>query len=202
MKLAFSHLNLKFNPFGELNVEQRKQVCVVNIDSIKNDLNQHGVAIQFLADHGRGKTTHLLSLHKHYPETEYIKIFTGNLPIFTRQKCRFVDSIENLSKKNRKLLYKKSASIACTTHTDLSNELMSAGYQVITKTICQRDDDILKQVFNKRIEHSRRNVGGVPLIENRHIKDLKSRYGDDIRAMEHHLYEKFQCLERIEYVEM
>lgn len=202
MKLVFSHLNLKFNPFGELNAEQRKQVCVVNIDSIKDSLNQHAVAIQFLADHGRGKTTHLLSLHKHYPETEYIKLYAGDQPVFAQQSCRFVDSIENLSKKNRRLLYNKSGSLACTSHTDLSHELKSAGYQVVTKIICQSDEEILKQVFNKRIEFSRRNSGEIPLIKNSHIKNLKFRYGDDIRAMEHHLYEKFQCLERIEYVEM
>ena len=97
MRLSFSHLNLKFNPFGELNVQQRKQVCVVDIDSIKDGLKKDGIAIQFLADHGRGKTTHLLSLHKFYPEAEYIKILVGKKPVFTQQSCRFVDSFENLS---------------------------------------------------------------------------------------------------------
>lgn len=202
MKLAFSHLNLKFNPFGELNPEQRKQLAVVDIEKIKNILNKPGVAIQFLADHGRGKTTHLLSLHELYPEAKYIKIFSGDKPDFEFHEIYFIDSIENISKKQRNFLYKNSSSIACTTHTDLSRELNRAGYEVVSKRVSLYDENILKKVFNDRIEYSRRGEGDIPVIDLRLINSLKQLYGDDIRSMEHHLYEKFQTLERIDNVKV
>ena len=202
MKLAFSHLNLRFNPFGELNPEQRKQIAAVDIESLKNALNENGVAIQFLADHGRGKTTHLLSLHQHYPEARYLKLYLGDKPDFFHQKIHFIDSIENITKKQRRDLYKKSGSIACTTHTDLSQELSRAGFKVISKTVSLNDVKTLQMIFKKRIEYSRRGAGDVPTVDVCFVNELVKIFGDDIRAMEHHLYEKFQALERIDDVKM
>jgi len=202
LKLAFSHLNLKFNPFGELDTEQRKLLAVVDIEKIQNSLYNPGVAIQFLADHGRGKTTHLLSLHKLYPEAKYIKIYSGDKPVFESHEIHFIDSIENISKRQRSVLYKKSSSIACTTHTDLGRELNRAGYEVVSIMVSVNDENILKKVFNNRIEYSRRGKGDIPVIDLALINKLKKLYGDDIRSMEHHLYEKFQILERIDDVKV
>ena len=202
MQLPFSHLNLRFNPFGELNPEQRKQIAVVDIESIIRSLDLPSVAIQFLADHGRGKTTHLLALHKHYPDAEYTKIYTGDNPEFMSQAIRFVDSIENITKKQRRDLYKKSGSIAFTTHTDLSQELERAGFSVINKIISMKNEKTLLQIFRQRIEYARRAEGATPHIDLETVKQLKQRYGDDVRAMESFLYEKLQTLERIENVKM
>ncbi len=202
MKLPFIHLNLRFNPFGELTPDQRKELAVVNIDSLKASLNKEAVAIQFLADHGRGKTMHLLFLHRYYSSAEYIKIYQDDKPAFSMQAVRFVDSVENLSKKSRFDLYNKTSSIAFTTHTDLSGELTDAGFNVITQNICMDDESILNQIFSRRIKYAQRNAGHVPVVNQLAIKKLKTLYGDDIRSMEAHLYELFQSLKRIENVKV
>jgi len=202
MKLPFIHLNLRFNPFGELTLEQRRDVSIVDIKSLKTCLNKKFVAIQFLADHGRGKTTHLLSLHKEYPASEYIKIQSDDNPRFSPCAIRFADSVENMTKKSRIDLYKKSNSLALTTHADLSKELIKHGFTVITKKISMEDENTLMKIFSRRIKYAQRCEGEVPRINLQAIKKLKHLYKDDVRAMESHLYEKIQCLKGIENVEV
>ncbi|RDH84023.1 MAG: hypothetical protein DIZ80_07770 [endosymbiont of Galathealinum brachiosum] len=202
MNLPFDHLNLRFNPFGELTSDQRKQVAFVDIESLTKSLNKEATAIQFLADHGRGKTTHLLSLHDYYSKTEYIKIYQGDKPDFTEQFIRFVDSVENLTKKSRLELYKKTSSIAFTSHADLSKELHKAGFSVTTIKVCMENELTLRDIFTQRIKFAQRNDGAIPVVDQFAIKKLKTLYGDDIRSMEGHLYELFQQMERIENVKV
>ncbi|VAW67624.1 hypothetical protein MNBD_GAMMA08-3034 [hydrothermal vent metagenome] len=202
MKLPFIHLNLRFNPFGELTLEQRKEVAIVDTHSLKKSLNKKSVAIQLLADHGRGKTTYLFSLHKEYSSAPYIKIQVGDKPRFSPCAIRFVDSVENMTKKSRIDLYKKSDSLAFTTHADLSKELIKHGFTVITKKISTADESTLMKIFSRRIRYAQRSEGEVPRINLQAIKKLQRIYKDDVRAMESHLYEKIQKLKGIENVEV
>ncbi len=202
MQLPFIHLNLLFNPFGELTPQQRKEIAVVDLPSCKDILYKKSVAIQFYADHGRGKTTHLLALHKMYPETEYIKLHTGDQIKTCPQKILFIDSVENLSKRNRLKLYGNTSSIAITSHTDLSRELKQAGYQVLNIKISVRDDALLFEILNRRIEYARRDKGNIPVVDMQSIYKLKTEFGDNIRAIEACLYEKFQNMSGIENVNM
>ena len=200
--LAFKQLNLFFNPFGELSPEQRKKLAVVDVSAYRDILNSRNTAIQFHADHGRGKTTHLLALHEYYPQAEYIKLFANaTIKIYPRPVC-FIDSIENLNKKQRIRLYKKTQSIALTTHMDLSAELQAAGYQLMNIKISTTDEHRLWQIFNRRLEYARRSTGKIPKIDMSLIEQLKQRFGDDIRAMESFLYEKIQTMTGIENVKM
>jgi fumarate reductase flavoprotein subunit len=68
MGLPFAHLNLRFNPFGELDLHLRADVAVVDLADWPKRLAAGRFAIQFLADCGRGKTTHLLALRRHFPD--------------------------------------------------------------------------------------------------------------------------------------
>jgi len=202
VRLPFSHINLRHNPFGELDQQQRVKVAVVDIEKYKHILNKKGHAIQFLADHGRGKTTHLLSLHQYYPTAEYTQLYPGDKPDMSLQVLRFVDSVENLSKQQRIAMYKNSPSLACTTHTDLTKELTGAGYKVENIKVSMRNIETIRLMFNRRIEFSRRYEGNIPLIDTHLVSELIKRFGDDIRAMEHYLYEVFQKMEEIENVKM
>ncbi|VAW70774.1 hypothetical protein MNBD_GAMMA09-1172 [hydrothermal vent metagenome] len=202
MQLPFLHLNLYFNPFGELDCEQRKQLAVVNLSEYKQSLYNKGLAIQFYADHGRGKTTHLLALHNIYPDAEYIKLYAGDKPEIFLRDILFIDSIENLSKRKRTDLYRNTASIAFTSHTDLSPEIRQAGYQLINIKISVADNMTLKYIFNRRIEYARRTDHSIPVVGMPLIYNLRQRYGDNVRAMEAHLYEIFQNLKGISNVKM
>lgn len=58
-------------------------------------------AIQFLADHGRGKSTHLLSLHSLFEEASYIKLQSFKNTIIELHSLNFIDSLEVLTKGKR-----------------------------------------------------------------------------------------------------
>lgn len=200
-QLAFSHLNLRFNPFGELNRSQRAQVAVVNLDNLPRLLLEAGTAVQFVADHGRGKSTHLIALHAHLSQFPYTQIHHSDKPQFTKQDVQFVDSIENLSRFRRSRLYKRSRSIALTTHRDLSDELIKAGYTVITRQISQQCPERLAAVLNRRILFAQRDPNSpVPLLTKATIKQFIHQHGTDIREMENQLYEIFQNLKEVKNV--
>ena len=63
LNLPFAHLNLRFNPFGEATPEERAKLAVVDIERFAQRLCAPGFAVQFIGEHGRGKSTHLLALH-------------------------------------------------------------------------------------------------------------------------------------------
>lgn len=202
MQLPFIHLNLCFNPFGELTAQQRINLAVVDLEGLQSVLYEQAIAIQFYADHGRGKTTHLLSLHQLYPKVEYIKLHSGERPEIQPRSIRFVDSIENLPGRKRLNLYRKTASIALTTHTDLTKELNRAGYRVINRHVSTVDNETLLKIFNSRIEYARRGAGAIPVVDMCAIGSLKSLFGDDIRAMEACLYDRVQNMKGVDNVKV
>lgn len=200
-RLAFSHLNLRFNPFGELNRIQRARVAVVDLEDLPQLLLTPGTALQFVADHGRGKSTHLIALHEQLPQCPYTQIHHGDRPKFSQQDIQFVDSIENLSRFARSRLYKRSRSIALTSHCDLSDELTKAGYLVVTRHITQQCPERIANLLNRRILFARRNPDlRVPLLTSETINRLMQECGTDIREMENRLYETFQIMKEIEDV--
>lgn len=64
--LAFEHVNLRFNPFGELDPELRAAVAVLPPLELSA-----GHVIQVMGEAGRGKTTHLLAWHHAAPGSGY-----------------------------------------------------------------------------------------------------------------------------------
>ncbi|MDH5179909.1 MAG: hypothetical protein OEZ39_18805 [Gammaproteobacteria bacterium] len=198
LRLAFAHLNLRFNPFGELPRHQRLLTAVVELDDLPRQLHIAGTAIQFVADHGRGKSTHLIALHRCFPDSPYTQIHHRDKPRFLSTNIQFVDSIENLSRFARNRLYKRSGSIALTTHRDLSMELTRAGYRVISREIAQLSTDRISAILNARIRHARRNDAlPIPVISNATVKSLQDACGSNIREMEYRLYDIFQDLREI-----
>ncbi len=192
--LSFENLNLRFNPFGELSSLERKQVAYVNIDGLAGYMADERTCIQFIADHGRGKTTHLLALHKQCEEFPFIRLHIDEVPKFEVADKYFIDSIENLSLFQRLKVYKKYKRLAVTTHRDLSWELRLSGFKVKTICVSTQSTQALLCIFQRRIEFARRNAGKVPELTVQQVDGLKLRYGDDIRSMEDELYEYFQNL--------
>ncbi|MDF1663548.1 MAG: hypothetical protein P1V97_17385, partial [Planctomycetota bacterium] len=50
--------------------------------------------------------------------------------------------------------------------------------------------------IDSRLEWSRRSSGLIPSLTERQLELLLKHFGDNIRAMEYHLYEVFQGLEK------
>ena len=191
---SFSCLNLRFNPFGELDTEERKQLACVRVADLANYVGSPKTAIQLLGNHGRGKTTHLLALHAHFPEIPYFKIHSGQLISFPKSKGYFIDSIENISLVNRLLLYREIKHLAFTTHKNLNLELKLMGFHVVTRRISQNDPEIIRTILQKRVEFSRETSKPIPVITLTMANELVGRFGDDIRAMEYELYQYFNSL--------
>lgn len=202
MQLLFSHLNLRFNPFGELSREERSQVTHVELDDLPALLTQPRQAVQFIGGHGRGKSTHLIALHTHFDNASYTQIQEGSKPIFKKAPLQFVDSIDFLSKAQRRKVYKKSHSLAFTTHVDLTKELVEMEYEVHSRTISQVNTEALQNMFTNRIEFARRDEGEIPTVGCETIAILQERYKDDIRAMELCLYDIFQEMKEIQNVQV
>lgn len=199
-QLAFSNLNLRFNPFGEIDISARGSLAYVDLDDCIEHLKNTRAAIQFFADHGRGKTTHLLALHQHFPKAPYIKLQQGQTPKVPKADLVFIDSLEILKKKDRKRVFRSLNRVVFTSHSDLEAELELAGFQVASRKVSCLDVESLQRIFQLRIEFARRASGDVPIVSKETVKSLVARYHDDIRSMEASLYTRLQQMENIGYV--
>ena len=203
MSLPFIHLNLKWNPFGEVNLIDRKELVVAEVDHLIDLLREPKNAIQFIDDKGRGKTSHILAVHRHFEDSPYTHIGEGENPVIPPGQPLFIDELQRIPWLKRRNIFKRKVSFVIGTHIDYTSEMKKAGIQVHTiypgKTVSR---ERLEQIFNNRIEWARRAPGPVPRIPGNTLEDLINTYGDDIRSMEGHLYSIFQQLEEICDVKM
>ncbi len=202
LDLPFAHLNLRFNPFGELEPQTRAELAVVSLEELPRQLQQQRVAVEFVGPHGHGKSTHLLALHALFAEAPYLKLHPDSILDIADVPLLFVDSIEHLPRRRRRRLYRRTKTLALTTHDSLQAELQSAGYTVCTRIIDSTGASTITELVRRRIEHARRSPGPVPDVDAASIGRLKSRFGSDIRAIENYLYDIFQTLDRPRHVEV
>jgi hypothetical protein len=191
----FAQLNLRYNPFGELEHETLVELAVVDLAAFAELLRSPRQALQFVGDHGRGKTTRLRVLHAAYAASPYKQFYPQSPePSFASAAQYFIDSIDYLSRRARRRLYAAADSFAATTHSDLSAEFANAGYTVTSVQVSGVDRQTLAEIIQRRIEHARRALGPLPAVEPAEIDALIARFGDDLRAIEEALYEHFQAL--------
>ena len=200
--LPFGHLNLRANPFGELEPWERAAIAVVETEPFVDCLTRSGRAVQFMGDPGRGKTTHLLAIMAHFPEAAYVHIPEGRKPRIPQGNPLFIDEVQRLSPCHRRRIYRRAnrrgVPLAMGSHLDVSGELARAGFEVKTVLVADRlDAPRLCEMLNRRIEWVRRDAGQVPEITIRTARSMMARHGDNVRAIEGHLYELFQGLGKI-----
>jgi hypothetical protein len=203
--LPFEHLNLRANPFGELEPRERAAIAVVETEPFVDRLTRSGRAIQFMGDRGRGKTTHLLAIMAHFPGAAYVHIPEGRRPRIPHGKPLFIDEVQRLSPRHRRRIYgranRRGVPLVMGSHLDVREELARAGFDVETVIVAERLDAArLCAMLNRRIEWVRRDDGPVPEITIRTAEAMMALYGDNVRAIEGHLYELFQELEEIREV--
>jgi len=204
--LAFAHLNLRRNPFGELNAQERGQLAIVEISDITAFLNQPSTnlapAVQIVGEKGYGKTTHLLALQNCYPlctytwmpEGEHVTVNTNGDPVF-------VDEAQRLSRKQQVSLWRENKRLVLGTHDDFSDSLRSAGRPVLTIEARRHTSPAqVHAIMNERIRIFRRSLEPVPEFSLSVAEQLCERYGSDVRAMLGCLYEHFQSMKDFEDV--
>lgn len=199
--LPFAHLNLRFNPFGELTRDERARLAVVDLESLVTYLGEKGQAIQFLAPSGSGKSTHLLALYSRFSDARYVQFYPDARPSLLVGALSFFDSFDVLTARQRKRYYQRTDSLACTTHADLSRELRDAGFTVKTVKVGGYDPSQVKTMFERRLTYAQRHLDQpIPTLNEETIAHLVKRYGANIRAMEDHLYDVFQILKEVTHV--
>lgn len=196
LTLPYAHLNLRRNPFGELPLVARPGLAVLDPAPYVQLLGEPRAALLFLGDKGRGKTTHLLTIraaragsYVHLPEDGPLPPVPVGLPLL------YLDECQRLRRRLRRRLFRGLGALVIGSHEDHSAELRAAG-RVVTRVevggllTLER----LGQIVSRRIEAARRGPGSVPEVPSHSLEALVARFGDDVRGIEHHLYECFQAL--------
>ena len=199
--LPFAHLNLRRNPFGEIDLSLWADLAVVDVDRFLPRLSQPGYAVQFMGKAGRGKTTHLMAILRHFPEAAYIHVGEGERPRIPHGRPLLIDEIQRVPPRRRRRVYRRPAALAVGTHEDLGRELVAAGFAVDTVEVGGRlDARRLVDIFHRRIEAARRGPGRLPRVTRATAEALIDRFGDDLRTIQWHVYDLFQDLPGIEDV--
>jgi hypothetical protein len=198
-ELAFEALNLYRNPFGELEVPDRAALAVVEPTLLERarELARAGQALLFLGDCGRGKSTHLHALHALHPGAPFTYVGPGERPRIPAAPVVFVDEVQRLSRWQRARLFRRRASFVLGSHEDHGPELERAGLRVTTVRVGGVDAHRLEHIVARRIEAARRGPGSVPRVPRDTLEALTRHFGDDLRAIEDHLYGVFQALEEV-----
>lgn len=200
--LPFEHLNLRRNPFGELELEERAALAVVDVERVVHRLKQPGYAAQFMGDCGRGKTTHLLAILDKFPGGTYVHVKEdeplGRIPL---GNPLLIDEMQRLTARQKRGLLERGVSLAIGTHENLEAELNRAGFEVETIQVGNsRDARRLRTILNRRIEWVRRRAGPVPQVSLETAREMIGRFDDHVRAIEWEMYDRFQELTEIRNV--
>ena len=203
LTLPFIHLNLRFNPFGELPLKYRAKLSVIDSAPFIAHLGKPRAVLQFLGDKGHGKTTHLLTLRNLLPGSGYVHFPEDIRPKIPSGSPLLLDEAQRISWWVRRRVFKGTQSLVLGTHRDFSDELTKCGRKVWTIQAGIKTDRIqLDKIVRKRIEFARRQAGEVPVVPMNTIDKLLYKFGADIRAIEGCLYDLLQSLEGPCNVEM
>jgi len=200
--LPFSRWNLRYNPFGELTRSERASVAVFDPAPFVENLGSGQVAIQFIGDCGRGKTTRLLAIERQVGTNSgaiYLPPLSGLKPTWWLRTLRLqgypliIDEAQRIPLAIRWSLFRRRLPLVLGTHRDLTSELKWAGYCVQTVDVGPQNNAMhVVNVANARLNAARLGVGAVPVLSIRDAEVLVSRFGDDLRAIESFLYHQVQ----------
>lgn len=195
VSLAFEGLNLRWNPFGEPAPEDIASLAVVDVEAHVERLRRPGFAVQYLGEAGRGKSTHLMALHRFFPDMPYLK-FPENtrIPRIPHAPVLFLDETQRLPPGLRRRIFSRRGSFVIGTHEDHSVELAQAHVETVSIHLSGMTAERLAQIIDRRLEWARRGPGPLPRLSASRIDLLIHAYGDDLSAILARLYEEFQAL--------
>jgi hypothetical protein len=201
--LPFSHWNLRYNPFGELTAAERARVAVFDPAPTLHALRSGRMAVQFIGDRGRGKTTRLLAIKGALGDAAaayvYLPPYAATMPRWwlrlwrLRASALIIDEAQRIPWLVRARLFRRGVPLILGTHRDLSRPLRWAGYSVTTVHVGPGNNaEHLRQVTNARMRAARLSAGDVPQLALAEAEQLVKRFGDDLRAIEAFLYHQVQ----------
>lgn len=195
--LPYAAINLRFNPFGEMDRHHKVAVTVprCNLPGVLEFLTGERTAVQFTGRAGSGKSTHLLMLAERLEGFHYVYLPEAQWRSVPPRQHLMVDEAQRLGRLQRHRLFQSARRIILGTHHDLAAKLESLGFSV--QTIClDRPPDAawLKLAFDKKISAAQRGSGKIPEMTLAVARDLIEEFGNNVRGMERRLYETLQKL--------
>lgn len=190
-QLAFEHLNLRWNPFGEPSRQERIELAVVEPAVPRSDR-----VVQYVGEAGHGKTTRLLAALGNHPEAIYYRVPEGSsrLPFrLERGRAYLIDEAQRLTRVGLRRLLSGRFAVVVGSHADLTRH---ARVPVETRVVSTEPSQ-LAAIFRRRVEWARRAPGPVPGISLDTLACVRREFGDDVRGMEAKLYDAFQHLDGI-----
>ena len=187
---SFSHLNLRWNPFSQLDAESWRELAVIEPLTCSP-----GSVTQLLGDAGHGKTTHLLALWSQNERAVYEYRPEGQTYFKTRVRAGMfflLDEAQRLRPRILRRLLRQPITLVASSHSDLRCFTRRALH---TLQLGQLDRARLRVILERRIGWARRARGPVPTVSTATLDALLVRYGGNLRAIEDDLYERFQRLE-------
>ncbi len=182
---CFEALNLRHNPFEELEREELARIAVVDVP-----LPQDGEILQIIAPSGHGKTSHLLALASRMPGSHYACIEEGWRRYRGPAAGRIlIDEAQRLSRRELKRLAASARSLVLGTHRDLGREI---GRSVLTRHLRKLTAGRLASIVNRRIEAARRTAGPIPPVSDDTLNDMLRRHGSNVRTIIGELYGLFE----------
>jgi hypothetical protein len=199
LTVAYANLNLRFNPFGRLTPEEEGALArpLVNVEALVARLRMPGFAVQFLGASGRGKSTHLFAIRQHFPEAPYLYLPAGQpAPEIPGGPVLFIDEMQRLSRRQRKDVLSRRASLVIGSHTNHANEFRRAGLAYDVRRLDKVTVARLCAILNGRIGYARRDPNRpAPVIGATDAQALIHRFGADQWAMIEYLYGRVEAMQ-------
>src|SRR5690554_1355824 len=174
LELPFVHLNLRWNPFGEVPIEERGRLAVLDIERFIPRLAKPGFAVEFVGECGRGKSTRLRYLWDHFEGAPFMRVaelpqvgvfknlFSKNKPpihgklpkdiLATPVPLLFLDEAQFLSRRQRRRLLKPQSSFAVATHESLAADFERAGLEYESVAVGGISAERVDEIIRRRIE--------------------------------------------------
>ena len=200
---AYSRLELRYNPFGELDRQQRIDTAVPRCDFqsvisfLESDPESHR-AVQFIGPPGSGKSTHLLMLATALPDFNYVHLPRNTRRLVPARHHLMIDEAQRLGWRQRRRLFHAARSVVLGTHRCFARGLRKLGFEVVTVSLTAAPEiDWLANVLEQKIRAAQRpkyRDRQVGLINGPTVVQLRDEFGNNIRGMERRLYETLYAL--------
>ena len=198
MQLPFVHLNLRKNPFGEPPAHERSALAIVpQLDEFLRFLERGSCVLEFIGHQGRGKSTHMRALHARFPHAPYLYFSQDDPhpPIPWEQPVLFLDETQRLSFFARRRLWRSKKTLIIATHAEHSKAIRRAGMRCEVVRLEGLTRQKLRAVLEQRLEWATRSPEApIPWFEDEDLDALIAHFGDDLHAIERHLYDVFQLM--------
>ncbi|MEO1260714.1 MAG: hypothetical protein AAFZ15_18090 [Bacteroidota bacterium] len=190
---------MRHNPFGGLTDQELRRAIVPNdilSDIIKDVESKESYMVQLVGKKGRGKTLHLKILQQLFDEYP-IYLLDENIDLKTidrtESKIFFIDSIQHIRFMKRIQLYRRAHKIVFTTHHHRLHEFFLAGTKHKTYLMKGLDEQVLGNAIKKRIAIAADiNDFNQVEINQKLVRQLLRKYGDDFRSILNYLYDQFK----------